>query len=183
MVKEIIAQYGGPGRNPKLSIWHFEDSVTNDAAKTALQTFYTSVAGTWSNQYSVQLQPTVREMSSVTGTLTGESGFTVAPVVINGTIAGQPVPDAVSTLFRWNTNLVVAGRFLKGRTFVPGLAVTQLTNGNLTTSVNTSLNNIATTLANDAAAPSIWSQKHGVIGVVQTGTAWGELATQRRRRG
>lgn len=183
MVKEIIAQYGGPGRNPKLSVWHYEDSLDNDAIKTALQTFYTSVAGTWSNQYSVQIQPTVRILNTATGALVGESGFTVAPVVINGTIAGQPVPDAVAVLFRWNTEEVVGGRFLKGRTFVPGLAVTQLTNGNLTGSVNTSLNNIATTLANDSNGPSIWSQKHGIQHFVQTGNAWGELATQRRRRG
>jgi hypothetical protein len=69
--------------------------------------------------YVPQLGVDVLEDS--TGHLTGS--FSAAPVAsVTGTVAGDPMPPQTAYLVRHNTNLIVGGRRLRGRTYfgVPG---------------------------------------------------------------
>lgn len=184
MVHEAVVRYNGPGHQPKVSVLYFSDALSAADAQNFLNTLCGNLAAFLSNQYAITYEPQYRTINTVTGTLEAEANFPAAPPTFAGAIAAQPVPDAVSFLVRWQTGAIVSGRFLQGRMFVPGLAVSQLTGGNITPSVVAQMNTeLAESFPGGVIDLVVWSRTHGVAYGVTSGTAWGELATQRRRRG
>lgn len=182
MVREVVMQYSGPGRSPKLSVFHFDDASTNLNITAALRALFTTWASWADASYSVVFPPTLRRYNTATGVLEGEVPMEGTLTPIPGTVSGQPLPDAVSMLWRWTTGQVVSGRFLRGRTYAPGIAATYLAGGNMAGSTVNSLTTAATTYAGSSADPQIWSRTHGVMHPITGGTCWNEFATQRRRR-
>lgn len=176
--------YAGPGHSPKLSILHFQDT-SNVVTQNKLISFCDNIKAFLSNQYTVTYEREIRYVDEVTGALTGAEDLPVVPLVYTGALAAQPVADATALLVRLKTGVVVGGRFLQGRVFVPGLAVTQMTGGNVTAAV---VGQVATEMAEVLAVAgegewAVWSRKNGVAHPVVSVSAWQELATQRRRRG
>lgn len=183
MVREVTVAYTGYGRSPKLSLFHFPDSTSSADLVDALDALITEWAAWASDTYSAQIVPVGRRLNDVDGTLVQEFAISEAGPATPGTVGAEPLPDAISMLLRWNTGEVVAGRYLKGRTFMPGIASVYLANGNLAGSTVSSVTAAAQAFAGHVSAPSIWSRTHGVAHPISIGSCWSELATQRRRRG
>lgn len=138
----------------------------------------------------VNFNPVCDIFDSATGDLTGSfTGSTPSPVVASGGTA--PLPAQVQGLVRWNTPIVRRGRFLKGRSYIPGAdEALNGASGTPVASYISALNAyIAAMLATGATASTlqIWGRpttpggSDGVAGPVSGGTASSTWATQRRR--
>ena len=106
----------------------------------------------------------------------------------NGADAGEVLPTTLNGLIRWATGNVVAGRQLKGRTFVPAPVEAENTTGGVVnaayiTGVGTA---ISALLGAANAELVIWSrptpERLGSHGTVIGGTVWQQWAVQRGRR-
>lgn len=183
MVLQAIVEWTGPGATQKLNVFHYADTATGAGIKSDLEAWLNAIKPQISSQFSAKLQNVWRTYDTVTGDLTNEVAFSGGTATITGTSANQVLPDAVAGLFRWNTGVVVSGRFLKGRTFVPGLTVGLMTSGNFAGTGLTTLVTAAQTLAGSTNHFAVWSKKHGVVHDVNSGSFWAEASTQRRRRG
>lgn len=183
MVVELIGSWSGPGRTPKLNIWHGADGAAPDAVAAAVRAFYDGIKAEIADTYSVAIEPNYRILDATTGAMTDAGLLTTGTAAVEGTSSLGPLPDAVSALVRWNTGMIVNGRFLKGRTFVPGVSYDNLTGGNMSAGCVTTFNTAAAALVNLDAGFAVWSRTAGVVHPVIAGDTWTEYATQRRRRG
>lgn len=186
MPREIIVDWTGPGAGGKLSVLYFDDAVAVATQRTSISTMLTSISDRLDNAVAWTVRTVGRELANASGALTGEWTESTARTG-TGTLAGQAIPDASQALMRWNTGAVVGGRFLKGRTFIPGIEVGQITDGNLSALCISDFNLACGTFAGDANGFSIWNRPvnggGGQLHPVVSGTVWNELAVLRRRRG
>jgi len=130
MPREILTDWTTPagGGFRSVTYWHLTPSV--DDQRQAWNEFLIDISTILDDGTDWNVQTTGREMDDATGVLTGEwSDATVQSG--GGAGAGETVPDASQMLIRWNTGEIVNGRFLKGRTFIPGVQVAGLASGNL----------------------------------------------------
>lgn len=186
MPREVLVEWTTPAGSDHRSVFYFDLAQAIGAQRLALSTFLTAVKASLSNQVSYKIQDAGRELSDSTGTLTGawSTGITYTGT---GSSATQPVADTSQLLFRWSTSTIVGGRFLKGRTFIPGFFVGGLLAGNVTAAQVTGLSTAANTFANDASDPVVWHRP--VLGAggqavpMTGGSLWSEIAVLRRRRG
>jgi len=154
--------------------------------RSALGTFFGAVDANLNNQVSWSVRKSGRELDDATGTLTGIWGD--SPTYV-GTGAGtvDSCPDATQVLLQWSTAAIVNGRFVRGRTFIPGLEVSALQLGNLQAAFITNFEAAQATLIAAAVGFGIWHRPVSASGGSQhdvvIGTTWDELAVLRRRRG
>jgi len=183
--REIIVDWTTIAGGGRVSVFFFTDGNPIASQRTALATFLGSVDGFLHSSTTWVIRTSGRELDDATGALTG----TWTAVTGHGGIGGGstgPIPDASQVLVRWKTSAIVAGRFLQGRTFLPGLDRANLTDGNLTSSVQTSMSSDAQGLASAGVGLSVWHRP--VLGAggqredADLGTVWSELAVLRRRR-
>lgn len=186
MPREIVVDWTTASGGGKASVFMFGTSSTIATQRVGLRNFLQSVdnlltpANTWS------IRTTGRELDNATGALTGTwtDGTTYTGA---GAVTGEPVPDASQILIRWKTDHIVGGRFLQGRTFIPGCVVGNIDDGNLSAAAVTVAANAAAQLIADAVQVGVWhrptSGSGGVWWAADSGTAWNELAVLRRRRG
>ena len=185
MPREILVDWNtdGPGGT---TVMYFPISGTLADQRSALAAFLASADLGCANSTTWTIAQSGRELDDATGTLTGAWSSGVAHTGTGGSSATQTA-DATQALVRWNTGTVVAGRFLKGRTFIPGMAADAFDNGNLVSGLITTINNACTTFLASAGPPVIWHRPvqsaGGSVAVVNTGSVWPELAVLRRRRG
>lgn len=183
MVLQSTIVYTGPGNSPKLSVLHWADGTADSAIITQCETLLDAWAPWASNQYSARPGPLVRELNTATGVLVGEHLLTGGITTTTGTVSGQPVPDISQILVQWRTGVIVSGRRLRGRTFMPGFATDLVTGGNVPASAVTEIGAAAQSVATAGDALVVWSRRHGVTHDVTIGSCWTEFASQRRRRG
>jgi hypothetical protein len=173
---------GVPG-SPWLSTMYWADLETQDGANLAVARvgqFWTALGG--------QMKTTVRwdteaevDQLSVTGTLQGT--YVTAPVGGNGLAADTLLPIATQALVRWSTSLVVAGRRLRGRTFLPGWTEAHSLNGVLEVAAKNTTQNAANTLiAHSAPSMVVWSPTHGTLANIDAASVWEQFAVLRSRR-
>ena len=139
MVREIISDWTTAAGGGFVTVMFFDDVGVAATQRFALGTFWQDVCQVLHTSASVQIRTTGREFDTATGALTGQWTETT-PHLSGGDVSGQPVADSTQILCRWQTGQVVSGRFLQGRTFIPGLEVAGLTNGNLSAAAETTLN-------------------------------------------
>lgn len=192
-LREIRTAWTGPQGLSMLTVMYFEaPSVTVATQRAALSVFWQAVRADISSQYTYTIETAGRIIEDSSGELVG-SWSEPTPYSAPGSAAGQPVPDASQVLLRWGTGQVVNGRFLKGRTFVPGLAVNFTSNGNVTPAVAAGIDTAQLAFVGAGSGFSVWqrprpsSPEHpiyrpGQSRPVTSGTCWRELATQRNRR-
>ena len=126
------------------------------------------------------------ELDAATGALTGQWAEATARV---GTGAGgtEPVADATQILVRWKTNTIVNGRFVAGRTYIPGCASSNEVSGNLAAATQSAIAAAGTTLIGSGAGLAVWHRPiSGSGGSEQSPNScvvWEEFAVLRRRRG
>lgn len=171
------------GGAPFLNTLYFagSDSQTQaDAAVAATGAFWGAVDAIIDNETSWATEAEVAQIN-VNGTLEGI--FATTPQTGTGGVAGSALPKASQGLIRWMTGAFIAGRRLRGRTFVPSLTTGALNNGVLTAAAITVLQNAANALnAADLPPLVIWSKTNSQAHEVESATVWSELAVLRSRR-
>lgn len=185
MPKEIVVDWVTQNGAGKVSVFWFDTATAIAGQRSALNTFLSAVDGSLDNGVSWSIRQVGRVVDDATGALTGSwtnaVGFTGV-----GAAVGEPVADATQVLFQWHTGSIVGGRFLRGRTFVPGLAAGQVVNGNLASAQVTGLQAVGNTLATSGQGLGVWHRPTAGLGgsfvPVNSCTVWPELAVLRRRR-
>lgn len=186
MPREIIVEWTTASGAGKKSVLFFDTGTTAASQRTALSTMLTSIQTSLVSGNTWRIANVGRELDNSTGTLTG--AWSDASVKSGGgTVPPQQVADATQVLFQWRTGVIVNGRFLRGRTFIPGLAVSNLSGGNLLAGVQTGFQGYGTTFLNANVGFQVWHRpvngSGGQVALGGTCTVWSELAVLRRRRG
>lgn len=184
---EILTDWTTPSGGGKVSVMYFDTSThPPEAQRDSLQAMWTAIADRLDNAVSWNIRTVGRLLDAASGTLTGEWSDPRAKIG-TGTSIGQAMPDAAQGLIRWNTGDVVAGRFLKGRTFIPGIETNQVTDGNLSSACQADLLAAATAFITATPSFAVWHRPTngagGSVHPVATAGVWAELAVLRRRRG
>lgn len=194
---EVITQWTGLGKSPKLSIMHFGGASQADAqaASEAVRAFWQASQPAFVTSLQGQMSSEVREINAITGDLDGV--FTVLPgLAFAGSGSGQQAADATQYLLRWTTGAIADGRRVQGRTFVPGVPVANIANGNVSAAVVASWASRIGAFLTAAPTFSVWHRpvytgppgnrvldRPGSVHTVNGGSCWTEYAVQRRRRG
>jgi len=163
----------------------FDTTIAVSTQRTSLAGFLFSLNGVLDTGVSWTIRTVGRDLSDRTGALTAAwSNGTVH--TDTGDVAGEPVPDATQMLFRWSTDVIVNGRFLQGRTFIPGLTDGNMVNGNISSGALPGLVAVGQDLIDDAVGFGVWHRPSSGIGgqfePATTASVWDELAVLRRRR-
>lgn len=178
----LTVNHSGPAAGLNVMHWQGDldtPGLAQDAADAVSQ-FLEEISGAISGQQTMRVDPEVVQINAATGALENVASVSTSPVVGAGgtNLAGQ----ALSILFRWNTGTVVNGRFLKGRTYIPGMSPgTIAANGELAPATADILLAATVGLIGPGAF-SVWSPTGGVAYDVSSASIWSELAVQRRRR-
>lgn len=184
-VRQIEVIWTPPSGIQTASVLHFWDGVSVSTQRSRLGTFLQVVAATLSDQCTYRIATSGKVLDEATGQMTGIWNDATS-YTQQGAIAEEPVADATQVLVQWNTNTIRAGRFVIGRTFIPGLPVTALINGNLAASVQGPLETAAASFAGASSGFGVYSRpRPGTPGAIVTINSSGvaeELAVLRRRR-
>lgn len=185
MPREIIVDWTTASGIGKASVMFFDPAGAIASQRAAISVFLGAVDGSLDNSVTWTVRNTGRELDDSTGVLTG--AWTASGTVTGtGNNATEPVADATQVLFQWHTGVIVGGRFLRGRTFIPGLTSSLVVNGNLNSSQAAAFQTMGETFADDAAGFGVWhrpvSGSGGLFASAESCTVWSELAVLRRRR-
>nr|CRY97804.1 hypothetical protein [uncultured prokaryote] len=186
MVREILVDWTGPGAGDKVSVFHFIEATPVADQRSALAAFLNACDAELTTTTTWTIRQEGRELDTATGALVG-AWTDSTPHTGSGGNGTAVVADATQVLIRWNTGNIVGGRFLKGRTFLPGLATIEVNGGNLNPAARTTFLNAAAAFIAAAVQVAVWhrpqSGSGGAVWAVETADVWSELAVLRRRRG
>lgn len=188
-MRQIITRWVVPGSSGNIqTVMNFADNLgdINDQ-RQAVQDFWLGFTGLVANGVSWTVETSGRVLNTQTGNLENEWFDQETMVGPPSAGTGQVVANATMVLVRWRTDTIAGGRRVQGRTFVPGLSVGQMSDGQLTPTAQGFVNTAAADFVAKQVGFGIWSRPSqnagGQLSQVISGSAWGELATQRRRRG
>lgn len=155
---------------------------TAQQAVTALETMWAAIDALMFGDTSWATDPEVQEIESTTGLIVGVD----FPSVGGGTGGSgtSPLPAANQGLIQWRTGAVVNGRQLRGRTFVPGLTIGDVTvGGNMQAGSQGTIDAAATALMTNASSELVvYSRKHKVHALVTDVTVAPKFSVLRGRR-
>lgn len=183
MVRQILVRGEAPSTRPTVNVFHFSDGTDYQDAADALETMYTHWRASVSEDYQFNVEAEARQLNTATGALEAVNYVTWdAPVQGNVTTQG-PLPEANAFLVRWLTPMVVGSRLLRGRTYLPGITMGSVEDGQVIPASREWLAEGAADFVEDLSGGFvIWSRVHGVAVPVTAGSIWPEVALQRRRR-
>jgi hypothetical protein len=164
-----------------------EGAGTAADAVTAVAAFWGACGSAMTTAVQWATDADVPSIDDVTGAVTGINSVGIQTGA--GLVATAAAAVATQALVRWRTGSVVGTRELRGRTFVPGMVVAQMANGQPTSALVTDLNAAAAGLINDVnSALVVWRRPApdgsyaGTSRVVATGNCWTKYAVLRSRR-
>lgn len=184
-VREIQVLWTPPSGIQTSTVMYWWDGVGVSTQRTRLNTFLTAINGflTGDTLWTIATQGKV--LNEQTGQMTG-TWAEATPYSGAGSGTGEPVPDVAQILFRWGTNTVLNGRFVKGRSFIPGLAAENLLGGNIAGAAVGPMTTAASNLAGASAGFGVYHRpQNGTLGAlvtINTADCASEMAVQRRRR-
>lgn len=191
MVTLILTSITGTGVvGGGLATLAFEDPIDDAAAEdrlTDVGAFWTAIASAVNNAITFTVLPNPARYAAADGSLQ-EVFDAAAPAAVPGTAAGTAVPRAAMALIRWGTADIVNNRVVKGRTYIPGTPVANVTTtGQLSAAGQTDLDNAAEGLISASGGTlSIWHRPVGGVGgsshLVTTASVWDSFAVLRSRR-
>jgi len=154
-----------------------------DAASAAVAAWWVAMEDAFSLLLTWTINTEAEFVDEVTGQITG------IETVPGGTGIGDATGDALSPasqgLVRWRTGVFVAGKEIRGRTFIPGPTedVNQLghPSAGYLPLVNTAAADLITA-ASGGGGLVVWSRTHGQAAAVATGSVWNQWAVLRSRR-
>lgn len=186
MPREIVVDWITPSGAGKASVFFFTNGNPIGDQRLALATFLGNIDGSLTVGTTWTVRTTGRELDDATGGLVDAwSDATVRTGT--GGVGTEPVADSTQVLYQWHTGDIVNGRFLRGRTFIPGLAASNLDSGNLDPAVASGFAGYGTTLISAGVGLGVWHRPQGGAGgqfeTTNSCTVWTEFAVLRRRRG
>lgn len=155
---------------------------TAQQAATAVGTFWGAVDAFICNTARWDLDQEIQTIDEATGLIVATEFVTASGA--NGTDASAQLPPTCQGLVQWRTAAVVAGRTLRGRTFVPAAPEGQ----NDATGLPSSTYQSALDTAGEAMVSDgntvlvVYSKTHGTHGVVTGSTVWNKWGSLRSRR-
>jgi len=173
---------GGPG-GPYLSTFYFNvvGGLTAANANAATGTFWNAIKAHIHPSISFATEAEVAEVDIATGQVTGI--VAVTPVTGTGTGSGELLPSATQGLLRWRTGTFVAGREVRGRTFIPGGLESESGSGVPAAGYITAINTAAAALIADANSDlMVYSKKNRDAVPALSGSTWSQWAVLRSRR-
>lgn len=181
-VEQMRIRWGGLGHSPKYSILNYGLSNDQDLNAEAFNDFLTTIKFAFAGGMTWTFEKEIRVLSEADGHLIELQELANPP---SGAQTGgtQQLADATQMLLQWRTGVIVSGRQLRGRTFLPGIAQSEIANGNVRESSRTAVQDALATLIGTGHAPAVWSRKHGTVAEAVSADVWNEFAVQRRRRG
>lgn len=184
VIREITVEWNSIGSPGGTSVMHFDAATLLANQRQAIKDFVVAIATRLATSTSATVATNGREFDPATGTLTGDWSTTVAQTAA-GSVAGSPVSNAAQGLVRLNTGVVVNGRFLRGKLFIPGMASNTISNGEVSAVAVTGIASAAQTMA-IAAGLLVWHRPNtggpGSASAVINTSVWNEFAVLRRRR-
>lgn len=165
-----------------LSTFYFDTGVGTPAQHVAaVATFLTATDDQRSTGAVWTTGADVAAVDEATGALV--SVTSVATSTGTGTAVGDTMPPATQGLLRALSSVVVGGRLLRGRVFLPGAVESANIGGLPIAAYRTDYDTAAAALiANLNAQWVIWSRTHGVIAPVASANVWSKWAVLRSRR-
>lgn len=170
------------GPSSGFSVMHFDGTLSGaqDAADAAAL-WWDEVNDRFPTTQAMRVDPEVAEISLGTGQTIGTTSVTTAAIA--GTTGSTQVPQASMVLMRWRTGAFVNGREIRGRTFIPGLSLGELTaGGELRQQALDDFNAATSILTGATPAFGVYSPRTAGFAEVASGDAWVELAVMRSRR-
>jgi len=153
--------------------------------RTALHAFYTGTKAFQATSGSYAIQTAGREVDENTGQLVNSWNETSSKTG-TGTGGATQLADATQILVQWRTSTIHGSRFVRGRTFLPGISSPQLSGGNVLAATVSSIAALGATLAGSGAGLQVWSRPvagaGGLASDVTGCTVWNEFAVLRQRR-
>lgn len=151
-------------------------------AALAVQAFWGDLAAQLHQDVSIQVQPQVVAYNDQTGQ--PDAAFNTGPhEAQSGAVDSPLLPFTTQGLISWRTGSYVAGREVRGRTFIPGMTEASNNLGMPESGALTVFQTAATALINDADSNfAIWSPKNGSTVIVISGTPWTQWGSLRSRR-
>lgn len=184
-IREITTQWTTPAGNTFFTVMYFLGGVSVASQRTALQAFWNAIKAAQDGNASWFIANVGKEVDDSTGNLLG-TWLDASSKVGTGAGSSGLVPDASQGLIRWRSEDIINNRFVRGRTFVPGLSLNAVTTGNLGASTIGTLQTAANALISSAAGLVIWHRpiagSGGSAHTATTASIWNELAVLRRRR-
>lgn len=162
--------------------WTRTDSSSAGLAADAVAAFWESIASEMSSDLSWNVEGFCDVIDDATGTLVGidtigggNSG--------DGGDTGEPLPFATQGLLQLRTGVVVGGRALRGRLFIPGATEGKSTDGVPSSDYRSEISSAySAMMAVSGAEMLIWSRKNGTSSPVTGGSPWNQWAVLRSRR-
>jgi len=183
-LREILVDWSLPGGNA-VSVFWFDNTTAVATQRTALHAFLTATKAYQATSGSYAIQTAGREVDETTGQLVN-SWTEASSKTGTGTGGATQLADATQILVQWRTSTILGSRFVRGRTFLPGISTPQLSNGNVIAATNAAIAAAGATLAGSGAGLVVWhrpvSSSGGFAATVTGCTVWGEFAVLRRRR-
>lgn len=192
-INEIPVEYTLTNGRTGVNIHHFLASAASaDDQCDALADLMETLDSNLVPETAWRIPGEGRQIESATGALTGAWTATTFRTGTGGA-SGQPVADATQVLLRWQTAAIRRGRFLRGRTFIPGLNNGYTTGGNISSALGSTWATAVGTFLDRNVGFGIWGRPlpargpvpaaPGVFAEASGGGVWQELAVQRGRRG
>lgn len=174
---------GGPG-TPYYGAFHFGGTTEGEAliAVSVVEDFWVELSAEINTALTITVQPEVDVVDPATGNVTGTF---ITPGGVVDCAGGGALPPSNQGLIRWRTGEFVAGREIRGKTFIP-LVPQEYSNGGVpavtyTTALQQAGNNL---LSNGVGAGGlvVYSDTHNQAALVSAASPWNQFAVLRSRR-
>lgn len=183
-LREIITDWNVDGNGGGSSIMYFSTVETPAEQRADLAALWAALAPRLANTTRWTIRTEGREIDPATGGLTAAWVEGTSRTGL-GSGGATPVPNAAQMLLRWKTNVIAGGRFVRGRTYVPGMDQSNVSGGGINSSTITAVNTALTNFIGSVGF-AIWhrpkSGQPGSQAGVTDGSLWNEMAVQRKRR-
>lgn len=181
----VTTRFAGPEGAPWFSTFHFAGTALPDAAEAVVSTelFWIELRTLIANNVQMTVGfDGVQDVDPSTGQ-TIAVHYPEERIVAGGGL-GSALPQATQGLIRWRTGVFVAGREIRGRSFIPGLtSAAQAATGNpgqsLIDAVEAAVPQVIASVDNGLG---VYSRTRGQFESATAGTLWGEFAVLRSRR-
>lgn len=182
MVLQVRVGWSGLGVLDSVSVLNFLDSAASaQACVDAVEAGFSIFMAEISNDYTMLIEPVVRDINTATGQLQGLEGVTTSAIV--GGNAAAPLAQATQALIQWRTGTFVNGREVRGRSFIPGSTATWISDGEPDAGALTLLAAGGEEVITESGGTmAVWSRSSGTAHAVTSVSAWPEFAVLRSRR-
>lgn len=177
---DIAGLVGGPG----LSTWHFDTTAsgyTDQDAVDAVENFFLGAPSLTSNNITFTGQPVIDILDEASGQVTAQNG--VSGWSVAGTRTDEELPPTTQGLVEWQTGIYVAGRQIRGKTFMPGITIDHNDPPGVPgATYKSGLAANALSVITASVGFGIYSRKNGQIALVTSLFIWNQWAVLRGRR-